>query len=278
MTYSAEISRANPMCFLFLIDQSGSMDRPIQGAGRKKADVVADALNRLLQTLVYRCARGEEILDRYFIGVIGYSDRVALALGGDLAGRGLVPVSEIGNHPLRIETRTKKVDDGAGGVLEQTVKFPVWVEPRYQGKTRMCEAFTMAREMVLDFIQNCPSCFPPIVINITDGQATDGNPEAPARTLRQVASEDGHLLLFNLHISSQAERPVQFPSGEEQVPQDDFARLLFRISSVLPDAMLRLARFEDIPLVPGARGFVFNADLVSVVQFLDIGTRVGRSA
>ena len=65
MPYSAEISRANPSCFLFLIDQSGSMEDPFGGgeATRKKADLVADAINRLLQNLVIKCAKEEGIRD-----------------------------------------------------------------------------------------------------------------------------------------------------------------------------------------------------------------------
>lgn len=56
--YSAEISRSNPTCFLFLVDQSGSMDDPFGGeSGKRKAQGVSDAINRLLQTLVFRCAR-----------------------------------------------------------------------------------------------------------------------------------------------------------------------------------------------------------------------------
>jgi hypothetical protein len=54
MPYTAEISRGNPSCFVFLIDQSGSM-ADVFGAGegnQKKADGVADAINRLLQNLV----------------------------------------------------------------------------------------------------------------------------------------------------------------------------------------------------------------------------------
>jgi hypothetical protein len=55
MPYTAEISRANPSCFLFLIDQSGSMADPFGGgAARRKADGVADAINRLLQNLVIK--------------------------------------------------------------------------------------------------------------------------------------------------------------------------------------------------------------------------------
>ncbi len=58
MAYTAEISRANPTCFVFLIDQSGSMQDAIGGgeALQRKCDVVADALNRLLSELVIKCA------------------------------------------------------------------------------------------------------------------------------------------------------------------------------------------------------------------------------
>ena len=44
MSYEAEISRSNPSCFVFLIDQSGSMGDPFGGAGehRRKADGVAE--------------------------------------------------------------------------------------------------------------------------------------------------------------------------------------------------------------------------------------------
>ena len=66
MPYSAEISRVNPSCFLFLIDQSGSMSDPFGGqAGRKKAEGVADAINRLLQNLVIKCAKSEGVRDYY---------------------------------------------------------------------------------------------------------------------------------------------------------------------------------------------------------------------
>ena len=102
MPYEAEISRTNPTCFVFLIDQSGSMAKSFGGTGaRKKADSVADVINRLLQTLVLRCTKGAEVLDRYHICVIGYGPQVGPVLGGPLSGYGLVPVSEIAKNPLR---------------------------------------------------------------------------------------------------------------------------------------------------------------------------------
>jgi hypothetical protein len=45
----------------------------------------------------------------------------------------------------------------------------------------------------------------------------------------------------------------------------------------LPPQMLRQSRLQNSTLDDGARGFAFNADLASVVMFLDIGTRVGNS-
>src|SRR5919204_506552 len=87
MPYAAEISRANPTCFLFLVDQSRSMLGPLAGRkGRRKADAVADSINRLLYTLVLRCVWGQAVLDRFHIGVLGYGRR-----GGP--GRAGLPVT-----------------------------------------------------------------------------------------------------------------------------------------------------------------------------------------
>lgn len=108
MPYAAEISRINPSCFLFLIDQSGSMQDPFGGAlkSRSKAISLADAVNRLLQNLVIKCTKSEGIRDYYYVGVIGYGGAgVRPAFKGALAGKDFVPISEIGNHPARLEAR-----------------------------------------------------------------------------------------------------------------------------------------------------------------------------
>src|SRR5919205_1040834 len=109
MSYSAEISRVNPSCFLFLIDRSGSMSDPFGGGGggKSKAEGVADAINRLLQNLVIKCAKSEGVRDYYEVGVLGYGDQVGPAFGGALAGRELVPISEIADNPERVEERTR---------------------------------------------------------------------------------------------------------------------------------------------------------------------------
>jgi hypothetical protein len=274
MAYSAEISRANPSCFLFLIDQSGSMEDPFGGGetSRKKADLVADAINRLLQNLVIKCAKEEGIRDYFYVGVLGYGDKVGPALGGALAGKELVSIGEIGNQPARIEQRVKKVEDGAGGLVEQPIRFPVWFDPMAHGATPMCQAFTLAHDVLSRWLPQHPDSFPPIVINITDGEATDGVPAQAATALRNLANNDGNVLLFNIHLSSKGARPIEFPDTTANLP-DQHAEQMFELSSLLTPTMRAIAQQEGYTAGEGSRGFVFNADMVSVIKFLDIGTR-----
>lgn len=274
MPYSAEISRTNPSCFLFLIDQSASMEDPFGGgeSKRKKADAVADAINKLLQNLVIKCAKSEGVRDYYHTGVIGYGENVGPAFSGSLAGKEMAAISEIASTPARIEERTKKVDDGAGGLLEQRVKFPIWFDAVAKNGTPMCKALARAKDILIAWIAEHPDSFPPIVINITDGESTDGDPTEFAEDLTSLATTDGNVLLFNLHCSSKNYAPVEYPNSEETL-SDEFSQLLFSISSPLPAYMKTIASQEGKRVGDGARGFVFNADLVSVIQFLDIGTR-----
>jgi hypothetical protein len=175
--YSAEISRDNPSCFVFLIDQSGSMNDAFGAeAGKRKADALADAINRLLQNLVLKCARDEGVRDYYHVGVIGYGDSVGPAFSGNLAGKDLVAISEVANFPARIEDRKKQISDGAGGLVDQQVKFPIWFDPKAGGATPMCRGLSEASAVLNSWLAQHPLCFPPIIINISDGEPTDGNP------------------------------------------------------------------------------------------------------
>jgi Mg-chelatase subunit ChlD len=80
------------------------------------------------------------------------------------------------------------VDDGAGGLVDQTVKFPIWFDPVANGGTPMCAALGRATTILQGWLAQHPDCFPPIVINITDGEATDGDPTGPAKTLTSLSS------------------------------------------------------------------------------------------
>jgi hypothetical protein len=277
MPYTAEISRTNPTCLLFLVDHSSSMDGPFGGQpGKKKSEGVADAINRLLQNLVLKCAKSTGVRDYFHVGVIGYGTEVKPVLVGTSAARPLLPISVVANAPLRVEQRTRKVDDGAGGLLERPFRFPVWFEPLANGKTPMNAAVELAKEIVGGFVTAHPDCFPPLVVNLTDGQPTDANPLDAAQELKALKSSDGNVLMLNAHVSSAPAAPIAFPNAEDALP-DVFSRLLFRMSSLLPTPMAQAAQEEGFPISGPARGFMFNADLVAVTRFLEIGTRVASS-
>ncbi len=276
MSYTAEISRANPSLFLFLIDRSGSMSDP-WGAdqGKSKAEGVSDGMNRLLQNLAIKCARNEGVRRFFQVGILGYGEAVGPALSGPLAGRESVWVDEVANHPARIEQRVRRVSDGAGGVLEEKIKFPVWFEPAARGGTPMTAVFRRAKGILDAWLKDHPGCYPPIVVNVTDGEATDGDPTSAARELRESRSADGEVLVFNVHISGAKGVPFVYAADDRGLP-DEFAKRLFHMSSLLPPHTLKLAEHEGLPVRAGSRGFVFNGDVVSFIRFLDIGTRPGN--
>ena len=279
MAYTAEISRANPSCFLFLIDQSGSMVDPVRtgrGAKTNKARGVADTINTFLKDLVIMCSKSEGVRDYYYVGVVGYSGAgVGAAFGGALAGKELVAVSEVANNPARVEERLQnKIEDGAVSYLSDLpIKFPVWFDPVATGGTPMCQALGTAHRILSNWLLQHPMCFPPVVIHITDGESTDGDPGATMRNLNELSSNDGSVLLFNVHLSSNPDaESISFPDSPDQLP-DQYARMLFNGSSRLTPHMIAVASDYGLFLNPGARGFVLNADLELVIQALDIGTR-----
>jgi hypothetical protein len=275
MPYSAEISRTNPSCFLFIIDQSASMEDPFgtPGSEKPKADGVADAINRLLQDMVIKCAKSEGVRDYYHIGVIGYGANVGPAFGGNLTGQEIVPVSQLADNPARVEERLRKVDDGAGGLLEQATKFPVWFDPIANGGTPMSEALTQAHEMLSNWIEKHPKAFPPVVIHVTDGESTDGDPMDAMQALKDLHTKDGNVLLFNVHLSDNPNADsLSFPDSANGLP-DQYAQTLFEGASVLTPFMRKVAGELGFDVSERTRGFVLNADLPMVVQALEIGTR-----
>jgi hypothetical protein len=283
MLYRAEISRKNPGCIIFALDQSSSMGDPLghtplaehMPAGAttgRKADQVADIVNRFLFELTSRCTSADGIRDYFHMGVYAYGADVGPAFKGGLAGRQLAALSEVGDNPVRIEERQREVPDGAGGTTRLPIQFPVWIDPVASDGTPMRRALEQIHAILAGWVSEHVDSFPPIVLNITDGEA-DADPEAASAQLRQLKTRHGDVLVFNAHVSSRAAQPVWFPASEEGLP-DDFARQLFRMSSVLPPSMVTAAEGLGFPVGPQSRGFVFNADIVTLVHFIDIGTRV----
>jgi len=117
--------------------------------------------------------------------------------------------------------------------------------------------------------------YPPTILHITDGESTDGDPEPRAIQLGQIHTNDGPVLMFNLHLSASGINSIAYPSSELALP-NNFAKLLFRTSSVLPEHLIKYAQEKGNSVGVEARGFIFNGDAVDIVEFFDIGTRASQ--
>jgi hypothetical protein len=272
MPYNAEISRDNPTCFLFVIDQSGSMDEKTEG-GRSKAQFVSDVLNKTLYTLVTNCSKADGVRNYFDVGVIAYNGSgVGTGFGGAISGSIVQPMSAIGDNPLRVEDRARKIDDGTGGIIEQMTKFPIWFDPMSSGGTPMRAALMKAMEVVAEWCDAHQHSYPPTILHVTDGQSTDGNPEELADGLRQLSTDDGQALLFNLHVTAGGGQEIVFPTSEGAL-NDEYSRMLFRMSSVLPGHLAKFAGDKGYSITDGSCGFIFNGDPKCIVDFFEIGTR-----
>jgi hypothetical protein len=272
MPYQAQISRDTPTCFLFVIDQSGSMDEKTE-SGRSKAQFVADVINKTLYTLVTNCSKADGVRNYFDVGVIAYGESgVRTGFGGHLSGNIIHPISTIGENPLRIEERAKKIDDGAGGIIEQKTKFPIWFDPTSSGGTPMRAALTKGLEVIADWCDTHKTSYPPTVLHVTDGQSTDGGPEEIATGLHQISTDDGQCLLFNLHVTAGGGQEIVFPVSDAGLA-DEYSRMLFRISSELPIHLAKFAGDKGYMITEGSRGFIFNGDPKCIVDFFEIGTR-----
>lgn len=58
-----------------------------------------------------------------------------------------------------MEDRKRKMDDGAGGIIETAIKFPVWFDPIASGGTPMREALTRAAEELVTWCDSHPDCY-----------------------------------------------------------------------------------------------------------------------
>ena len=275
MPYSAEISRANPACFLFLVIQC--MTVPAYSA---------DAVNRVVDTLSQRCSSGMDIRDYFHIGILGFTTGGFLGMGGmkntyTLPGttpeQPFLPISRV-VEVADIEEKRMKENYGGGEIVEVTRRMPVWLRHHNGGLDPMCEMLRSMERPLEKWIGQHPDSYPPIVIIICDGWATDGDPQQEAQRIMGLRTSDGNVLLFTIHLSNNDKsRPALFPNQEEGLlslgeGQDD-SKMMFRMTSVLPEGSRRAAASLGFAVDENSRGLILNADAVALAQFLDIGTR-----
>lgn len=246
-----------------------------------KAVAAASIANGLIFEMMLRCQKGQGTVYHYFdIGVVGFGieGSADFAWRGSLQGRGLVSAPEIRDNILRIEERTIDTGDGAGWPTGQKYRLPVWLDPIADNGASLSAALDFAGVTLWHWVTSHPDSFPPIVLLITGGEAelvsfAGADPFQWAGRLKQLATRDGTLMLYNLYLSSTAVQSTLFPDAASKLP-DANAEALFEMSSVLPSTFRRNLAGAGFELEPNARGFAVNSDIKPLLQALPIGTRI----
>lgn len=280
-TYYAEINTNNPTAFLFAIDCSGSMSELINGSELSKSHLLSNVMNELFRELITKCSKAEGVKDYFHVGVIAYhtdheqKTRIINPLPNQLKNNFLNPISLFEANTLRMDELQKTMKTSQGKTVAKSVKRPVWFDPICNGRTPMCSALKQAHNVLEEWCQNHAKSYPPLLIHITDGLSTDGDPEPIAQNIKQLATNDGQVLIFNINLSSHGGNELIFPSQKADLPNSAYAHQLFRMSSYLPQKMVAIGTDEQLNVSENSRCFAYNVSNINTLsKLLDIGTRV----
>ncbi|MFI3287402.1 MAG: hypothetical protein R3Y61_02900 [Rikenellaceae bacterium] len=282
MPYSTKITEQRPSIIVLMIDQSGSMNETYHSKShsplehRTKAQMVAETSNIMLMDILARCRQGSTYKHYFDIAVIGYS------------GRGIYPLLPTGQWRLSPNSLARSVKEthrllrklkrANGKTVHHYSSLKVWIEPDADGDTPMGAALQKVSEILFSWRneQKHNDFFPPTIINITDGEATDIIPSDIERiksSFQSLGSSDGEPIIFNLHITNTESQKVCFPTKGDNLPPE--ARILFELSSALPeiynDAIGSRSTQSETEGLP-YRAFSYNLPLTELIGAIQIGT------
>lgn len=282
-TYTAQITRDSPSAFIFLLDQSGSMSEKISFRNEKisKSEAVALIVNETLNDIINRCQKADEVRDYFEIAVIGYGgknqDKANFAWEGSLESKTFVSTSALATSFLS-KKDIEFEQNIRGMIVKEKKPFRTWIRPLAEKLTPMRHALQLTAELLEDWLvrHRNKDIFPPIVINITDGEATDGKEKEliqAAHRIKDLHTTDGNVLLLNVHLSSAANTSVLFPTYSHELPNNEYAQLLFKMSSDMPAVYNSdIARYTGRDTSGAYTGMAFNADAKALISMMQIGT------
>ena len=279
--YTAQITRNTPTAFIFLIDQSVSMQKKtmLYGEEMTMAEAASRIVNNQINELVYRCIKLNDTRHYYDIAVVGYGEKAYSGWEGELAGRGFVSPEELKNHPYtkittRKETRTRN------GVKINEVEQIQWVSAHHDRPwTHYHDAFDYAKRLLEEWMKEHheKDCYPPTVIHVTDGEFKHATRELvtqKANELKAMFTNDGNVILFNIHFTAQNGcKSVVCPINKNELSGNAYAEALFDMSSLLPERYnLDIARCLNDTRAGRHVAMGINADATTLIKLMDIGT------
>ena len=278
--YRQIVTHNRRAAILILVDCSLSMLQPnyIGALNRSKMEVVEITCNMMIDELVERATRHGFVRNYYDIAVIGYShDEVRSLLRGD--SEGFVPVNKLVDMAPMPKTTTVHNIPFPDGIRDINITYRPWIEPRAGGATPMCEALAYAYSLVDAWCRDLDNrdCFPPIVINITDGVGNDSNTAALmdiSERITKTNTTDGNTLFFNVLLTSNPiDQRVALPHRSKYRSTNRDAMTLFKMSSLIPKCLEgEMAYLMELNHRGPYRGFMMDFAPVDLMSLLNSGT------
>ncbi|MDR2891377.1 MAG: VWA domain-containing protein [Alistipes sp.] len=276
--YNAPITRLHPTAFVVLIDRSCSMRERIAwgGAEMTKARAVTLVANTFIDELVFRARREGGTLDYYDIAMLGYSGDGINYLVSPY-GEFTTPSRLVASGVRREKIARERVLPSGRSVVAVTEQN-MWIREKAAGVTPMCAALREGASLVEWWCRRRKNAnsYPPTVINITDGEASDGSDDeirAIAERIRRAGTKNGAALLINIHLARGGDgTPVIFPSRLDELPDHRYSRLLWDMSSEMPES------YHDAILSarPGAaapfRAMAWGSHIGQLAAMMNIGS------
>lgn len=277
--YSQEITRQHRTAFILALDRSGSMQESVR-FGKKvmsKAEAVSIIANALITELIDRCRRTDSLRNYYDVAVVGYSnDNIEMLLGRD----GMLSIDDLSRISPRRRTLSdeEQLSEQNSAIFQHSLDE--WFSPHAEGNTPMYEAMLRVRDLAKEWCEKSENrqSFPPVVINITDGEASDCDDNELrdiCEQIKRIATDDGNVLLINIHISTDSTLPaIIFPMAEELTGAGRYSRLLAECSSVMPSAFdSAICEMKGRGATPPFFGMGYNASIIELLSMVNIGSR-----
>jgi hypothetical protein len=284
--YEQKISRENPQLIVILIDQSASMSEiffSADGTDYSVASSVKAITDKCLYEIFRNCNSGENVRPYVDLAIIGYGTSIRSATPKIPMEQLPFSVTELPNSYI---ASNKINDSDIGGIPKPRFE---WVEEKASGTTSMLAALQKAKEITEKWIADHRKSFPPMILNITDGMPTDDSifiervqygsfgdlstlPLVTAvRDIQKLATTDGNVLLCNAHVTPDKVSQITYPTNTQDI-ENPFAELIFEMSSVIPDQLIDSGVEMGLPIHPGSRLFLYNAEVTSLLSFMRFGT------
>ncbi len=279
------VNTSKPWLLVTLVDGSHSMSADWVGTKRSMAEIVEQSVNNMLYDMALHYSisegEGEDVLkDRIHLRLLTYSGEDDVSDPIPLPG---------GSYYLHA--------DGEDGWVKNyselhryngsQAEIPRWFKHVPNGKTPMLKAFQTARRVIEEHISQFPDSFPPVLLNISDGEPSDcGEPidwsllTSECEAIRSLGRDGNHPIICNVHLDPRGRGlPSLYP--EKPPSENGIEDGLWRSSSKISD-LIGFQKNHSIPEVArdgngDRRFFVFNSDLMHFHEFLSFSTRLGTN-